>query len=121
MSLQTVYPWTVSTSELHLRGLAPRGEDEKTRKERMEAWEAWVYELNLNEDVPAIEQQQIAFGNRPRGVLASLINRDAQSGEAMRGDDGRLRQFWKRWRSDLSVPFNLFDRRWDEVLRRSGY
>jgi phenylpropionate dioxygenase-like ring-hydroxylating dioxygenase large terminal subunit len=59
---------------------------------------------NLPEDWAAWEAQQA--GARSIGVRYSLLARGEIAEEGMRGDDNRVRSFWKQWRAYMDAPEN---------------
>ena len=59
---------------------------------------------NLPEDWEAWEAQQA--GARSIGVRYSLLSRGEAADEGMRGDDNRVRSFWKQWRAYMDAPEN---------------
>lgn len=61
-------------------------------------------EGNLPEDFMAWEAQQ--RGVKSVGVRYSLIARGEPANEGLRGDDNRLRQFWREWRAYMGAERN---------------
>src|SRR5262249_53740202 len=59
---------------------------------------------NLTEDWEAWEAQQ--RGVQGRGARYSLLARGERANEGLRGDDNRVRDFWKAWRQYMNTDAN---------------
>ncbi len=90
--------------ELRAGGLAT--DTEEIRAVREKHWQLYWSETsgNLPEDWEAWEAQQ--RGVQSVGVRYSLLARGEPATEGLRGDDNRIRDFWKEWRRYMGVTTN---------------
>jgi nitrite reductase/ring-hydroxylating ferredoxin subunit len=92
------------------RVLGRKGDPDSVKQIRLRSWEIWVGDIVALQDIPQLELQQ--RGVQSRHVPVSLIARQGASpdgprlGQANRGDDERLRQFWQHWRELMGLPQN---------------
>jgi len=90
--------------ELRAGGLA--GDTDEIKEIRERHWQLYWSEGsgNLPEDWEAWEAQQ--EGAMSVGVRYSLLARGEPAKEGLRGDDNRIRDFWKEWRRHMGVAAN---------------
>jgi phenylpropionate dioxygenase-like ring-hydroxylating dioxygenase large terminal subunit len=86
------------------RLLALSEDSEETRERRLLGQDTWFWNPLDLEDSPIFISQQ--KGVESRGVSRSLIARGVDAETGTRGDDNRLRHFWKQWRSMMNTDTN---------------
>lgn len=118
VTIHSMIPENECHTRLHTRALGLAGEPVEARENRRRAYDLWITQVDRGEDAPILENQQRGFGRRARGVSMSLINRGGDDAAALRGNDNRLRHFWKSWRRDMGVPYNSLDPAWNERVER---
>lgn len=96
-------PLTHDETLYEVRGLGPVGDSEEQRACRRLAFEVW-FQTQLPEDRAAMETQQRGLVSRT--VRTSIIARGAEATTGLRGDDNRLRQFWRVWRRMMDTEAN---------------
>jgi methanesulfonate monooxygenase large subunit len=86
------------------RLLGVKGETPDVTERRSAGQEAFLWDALDKEDFPIFLSQQ--EGVMSRGVRQSLIARGVDTPTGLRGDDNRLRQFWRQWRTHMNVSEN---------------
>ena len=86
-----------------VRVLGVVGDDLEQRASRQRSLDVWL-RTQWPEDKAVMQAQQ--RGLKSKGMRTSLIARGSEAVEGTRGDDNRLRQFWKAWRQQMGVPEN---------------
>jgi methanesulfonate monooxygenase large subunit len=102
IDVQHLHGATELTFEERLLGV--EGESDEVRERRSAGQEAFLWDALEREDFPIFLGQQ--EGVMSRGVTQSIIARGADTLTGMRGDDNRLRHFWRQWRSMMGVEQN---------------
>jgi methanesulfonate monooxygenase large subunit len=88
------------------RQLGVRGESAEVTARRAAAQKAFLWDALDREDFPIFIAQQ--EGVSSRGVRQSIIARGPDAAAGLRGDDNRLRHFWRQWRLLMGVDANTF-------------
>jgi phenylpropionate dioxygenase-like ring-hydroxylating dioxygenase large terminal subunit len=87
-----------------------RGDTGEVREIRLKSWTTWVGNVVAHEDIPILQLQQRGLTTRkvPRSIIArqGMHPGGQRIGQANRGDDERLRQFWKHWRQMMGLAHN---------------
>jgi hypothetical protein len=86
------------------RLLGVKGEPPEVTERRSMGQEAFLWQALNNEDFPIFLSQQEGVGSR--GVRQSIIARGVEASTGLRGDDNRLRQFWRQWRAMMGTEEN---------------
>lgn len=91
---------------VEVRGGELRSDTDKIKEIREKHWQLYWSESsgNLPEDWLAWEAQQ--RGAASVGVRYSLLARGEPAAQGLRGDDNRIRDFWKEWRRHMGVTAN---------------
>lgn len=107
----------VSLDIQHLRGptdlvfeerlLSVRGDSAEVRERRALGQASFLWDPLENEDFPIFAAQQ--EGVASRGVRYSVIARGPDTATGTRGDDNRLRHFWREWRALMGTQRNGLD------------
>lgn len=92
------------TFEERLLGL--KGETPDVTERRSMGQEAFLWGPLQTEDFPIFAAQQ--EGVTSRGVTKSIIARGGDATTGLRGDDNRLRHFWRQWRAMMGVEHNAY-------------
>jgi hypothetical protein len=88
------------------RLLGIKGETPDVTERRSAGQEAFLWDALDKEDFPIFLSQQ--EGVTSRGVRQSIIARGVDTPTGLRGDDNRLRQFWRQWRAMMDVDANSY-------------
>jgi hypothetical protein len=102
IDMQHMHSPTQLTFEERLLGIKDETPDVTER--RSMGQEAFLWAALNKEDFPIFLSQQ--EGVSSRAVRHSIIARGQESTTGLRGDDNRLRHFWRQWRKMMDVQEN---------------
>jgi phenylpropionate dioxygenase-like ring-hydroxylating dioxygenase large terminal subunit len=97
------HPVDAENSVWERRALGIVGDSAEVREVRQKCWQAWSSN-QVAEDVAVLELQQ--KGIMCEGMPVSILARGEEATQGIRGDDNRLRQFWKSWRTYMGTDEN---------------
>lgn len=106
VSIDVQHHESVAELAFEERLLGVKGEPVDVRERRSAGQEAFLWNALELEDFPIFAAQQ--EGVTSRGVAHSIIARGQDAISGMRGDDNRLRHFWKQWRLMMGVERNSY-------------